>query len=175
MPIARTVHVDIRQALLATAAALADGGLRLTELAAADSAAAADRLVAAELALVDLASARAASADRQAVGPASARPALIALKFDRRDVEAFSDDWLAAVAPRRPRSAAWRLAHLVNAIDFGRWLVARSAAVLAANRGDDIELRAEVIRAILQLDMALAELTRACLGHRAGRLAGWTA
>jgi hypothetical protein len=176
MPFADTVRVDVRQAILATAAALADGSTHLSDVTFIKSAAirrVAQHLVTAELSLIQVARAQVAhAAKRYAAAPAKSDPLLV-LNVDRRDVEAFSGNWLDVLAPEGPRSAAWQMAHLLNAIDFGRWLVSLSASTLAAKRGFDPDLQTDAVRAILQLDIVLVELTRAYLGHRADSLVDW--
>ncbi len=173
MAAATTVRLDIRQSLLATAVALADGQAWLVKARPGSNDAAAARLVAAELALIDLANVQLANAGKRGGSP-SERDALLVLKVDIRDVEAFSGEWLDAAAPSGSHTPAWRLAHLVNALDFGRWLVALSATALAAKQGANADLQADAIRAILQLDMALTEITQTCLGRRAECIVAWT-
>lgn len=173
MAAATTVRLDIRKGLLAIATALASGGPWLAKSSPGCSGAAAGQLVAAELALVDLANVWQAYAGRR--GGAAERDALLVLKIDSRNLEAFSGDWLDAAAPDGHHTPAWQMAHLVNALDFGRWLVALSASALAARGDTDTGLQDDAIRTILQLDMALTELTRACLGRHVACLSAWTA
>lgn len=173
MPDPFTSRIDIRKAVLATAATLADSTGRLNELAAPMTAAS-QRLAAAERSLVGFANALAAYVNRRYTLDSPYKEALLVLKVDSRDLEAFSGDWLHAAEPPPSPRIRWQMAHLVNAIDFGRWVVALSAGALAIQRADP-DLHTVAVRAILDLDLALTELTRALLGARARRLAEWNA
>lgn len=176
MPEPLTARVDVRKAILATAATLAESGGHLGKLSGtpARMAAATARLTSAERSLVHLAEALAGYVNRRVPLDPRYQDALLVLKVDSRDVEAFSGDWLHAATPPPSPRAHWQAAHLVNAIDFGRWVVALSAAALTANRGDP-DLHEQAVRTILDLDLALIELTRTLLGRRAECLAEWNA
>lgn len=171
-----TSRVDIRKAILATASTLADGIGRLNELPgpSAPRTAASQRLAAAERSLIHFATALAVYVNQRYLPDSTYTEALLVLKVDSRDLEAFSSEWLDSGKPPRPLRARWQMTHLVNTIDFGRWVVALSAGALSAQRVD-LNLRRDAVCVMLELDLALAELTRALLGKRARCLAEWNA
>lgn len=174
MPEPITARVDVRKALFATAVTLADSGHRVCAATGplAHRAVVLARLKSAEQSLIRLAEALAASVNRRFSLDPGHPEALLVLKVDSRDLEAFSSCWLETAAPPPSPHSHWETVHLVNTIDFGRWVVALSAAALTAHRGDP-KLHERAVHTILALDLALAELTRALLGRRAEGLAAW--
>lgn len=176
MPESLTSRVDVRKAVLATATTLSVSSTRLNELARTNAplAAASQRLAVADQSLVRFANALATYVNRRYSLDSPYKEALLMLKVDSRDLEDFSGDWLHAAEPPPSSRVRWQMAHLVNAIDFGRWVVALSAGALATQRADP-DLHTDAVRTILDLDLALTELTRALLGTRARCLADWSA
>lgn len=176
MPEYLTSRVDVRRAVLATAATLASNSKSLSNLSLkiGSVAAASGRLAAAEEHLVEFANSLATYVNtRYPVGSPDKETQLV-LKVDNRCLEAFSRDWLSAAEPPPSQLTWWQMAHLVNAIDFGRWIVSLAAGALATQAAP-APLQTGAVRTILHLDLALTELTRSLLGAQSRRLVDWNA